>query len=61
MLFLAILCDILLWECESWALPQFILDLLEVFLHKNIRRILKITVIQVMEKRIKNTTIRTIF
>ena len=37
MIFRAIPCNLLLWGCESWALRQSLLDLLEIFLYPNIR------------------------
>ena len=47
----------LLWGCESWALRQSLLDLLEVFLHRNTRRILGINMVKVREMKIKNTQV----
>ena len=46
MIFRAIPCNLLLWGCEIWALRQSLLDSLEVFLHRNIRRILGISMVK---------------
>ena len=61
MIFRAIPCNLLLWGCESWALRQSLLKTLEVFLHRNIRRILGINMTKVREMRIKNKSIRVAF
>ena len=61
MIFRAIPCNLLLWVCESWALRQSLLDLLEVFLHRNIRRILGISMVKVREMNITNTYVRRKF
>ena len=60
MIFQSIPCNILLWGCESWALRQYLLDTLEVFLHRKIRHILGINMTKVRNMRIKNTSIRII-
>ena len=59
MIFRAIPCNLLLCGCESWALRQSLLDLLEVFLHCNIRRILGISMVKVREMKINNTQVRS--
>ena len=57
LLFRAIPCNLLLWLCESWALRKTFLDFLEVFLHKGIRRILRIKMSQVIDRHIENASI----
>ena len=61
MIFRAISCNLLLWRCENWALQATLLDKLEVFLHRGIRRILGVKMGQVRERHIKNSHIRTMF
>ena len=58
LLFMAIPCNLLLWGCKSWALRKYLLASLEVFLHRGIRRILKIKMIKVFGQHITNTSIR---
>ena len=50
-----------LWGCESWSLRQSLLDKLEVFLHKSIRCILKISMSRVINKKLRNEQVRTSF
>ena len=50
-------CNLLLWGCESWALRKSLLASLEVFLHRGIRRILKIRMSEVIEQHITNASI----
>jgi len=52
--FMAIPLNLLLWGCEAWALKVSSLKKLEVFLHKSIRRILGINILQVQDERKKN-------
>ena len=61
LLFKGIPCKLLLWGCESWALRKSLLTSLEVFLHRGIRRILKIRMSKVIEHHITNTSIREKF
>ena len=61
MVFRAIPCNLLLWGCKSWALRQSLLNTLDVFLHRNIRRILGINMTKVRDMRIKNTSVWIIF
>ena len=56
LLFKAIPCNILLWGCKIWALRKSLLASLEVFLHRGIRRILKIRMSEVIEQHIRNTS-----
>ena len=58
LLFQAIPCNLLMWGCESWALRKTLLDSLEVFLHRGLRRILRIKMSQVIDQHIKNASIR---
>ena len=58
LLFKAIPCNLLLWGWESWALRKSILASLEVFLHRGIRRMLKIRMSEVIKQHITNTSIR---
>ena len=61
LLFKAIPCNLLLGGCESWALRKSLLASIEVFLHRGIRRILKIRMSEVTEQHITNTSIRKKF
>ena len=61
MLFRAIPMNLLLWGAETWSLRKNQLDQLEIFLHRNIRRILQISMNMVKEKRIRNDRIRQMF
>ena len=58
MIFWAIPWNLLLWGFESWAFRQSPLEKLDVFLHRNIRRILGTRIGQVRECHIKNSHIR---
>ena len=58
LLFRAIPCNLLLWGCKIWALRKSLLASLEVFLHRGIRKILKVKMCQVFEQHIINTSIR---
>jgi hypothetical protein len=57
-LFNAIVINTALWGCESWSLSSSSKQKLEAFQHKALRRILKISIYEVAEFRIKNSTIR---
>ena len=54
-------CNLLLWGCKSWALRQFLLNTLDIFLHCSIMRILGINMTKVRDTRIKNTSIQIMF
>jgi hypothetical protein len=43
LLFRAIPMNLLLWGCETWSMRKALSNKLEVFLHRNIRRILRIS------------------
>ena len=51
-IFRAIPCNLLLWGCESWYILATLLDKIEVFIHRGIRRILGIKMGQVRERHI---------
>ena len=57
-LFNAIIINTALWGCESWTLSCASKQKLESFQHKALRRILKISIYEVAELHIKNSTIR---
>jgi len=61
LLFRAIPMNLLLWGCETWSLRQVLLNKLEVFLHRSIRRILGVPMSQVKEERIRNIHMRQKF
>ena len=61
LLFRAIPMNLLLWGCDTWSLRQSLLDKLEIVMHKRIRRILRISITQVKDMKIKNETIRNTF
>ena len=58
LMFQSIPCNFLLWGCESWDLRQTLLGALEVFLHRSVRRILRIKARHVIEHRINNERVR---
>ena len=60
-IFQAIPLNLLLWGCEAWALRESQLNKLDAFLHRQIRRILGINMLQVKEEKITNKSIRKIF
>ena len=61
LLFRAIPMNLLLWGCETWSMRQTLLNKLEIFMHRSIRRILDISMSQVKDERIRNENIRKIF
>ena len=60
-IFLAIPANLLLWECETWAVRQTHIDKLNVFWHRSIRNILGIQMSDVIDGHISNEQIRKIF
>jgi hypothetical protein len=60
-LFNAILMNTVLWGCESWTLSTSSKQKLSTFQHRSIRRILKISIYEVVENRIKNSEVRSKF
>jgi hypothetical protein len=61
LLFRAIPMNLLLWGCKNWSLQQAVLRKLEVFLHRSIRQILHISMVQVQECHIRNKKICQMF
>jgi len=61
LIFRAIPMNLLLWGCEAWSLRKSLLMKLEVFLTRNIRRILRISMFQVKRERITNDQVRKRF
>ena len=59
--FMAIPVNLLLWGCETWAIKAENLRILNVFIHRSIRRILGITIQQVQDERIRNDEVRKRF
>ena len=59
--FLAIPINLLLWGCESWALKETAFDKLDVFIHRSVRRILKIKWSEVMDDHFSNKKARATF
>ena len=54
LIFMTIPINYLLWGCESWALCKRHLNMLQSFVNRKIRRILKLTMWDVKEQRITN-------
>ena len=61
LLFRAIPMNLLLWGCKTWSLRKSLLDKLEVFLHRNICRILCVSMFEIKEERIQNEHVRCMF
>jgi hypothetical protein len=61
LLFRAIPMNLLLWGCETWLMRQVLANKLEVFVHHNIRRILRVSITKVRENHIKNEHVRRMF
>ena len=61
LIFCAIPVNLVLWACESWALRETLLKNLEVFFHRSIRRILGISIMQVIDEHITNDSIHMRF
>ena len=59
--FLAIPVNLLLWDCESWALKESDYAKLDAFLHRSARQILRIKMSTVREERIRNEQVRKMF
>jgi hypothetical protein len=56
--YLAIPINLLLWGCETWALNTSNYKALDSFIHKTVRRILGIRMLQVKEEGITNKLVR---
>ena len=61
LLFRAIPMNLFLWGCETWSIRKALSNKLEVFLHRNIRRILRVLMTKVREDRIRNEHVRRMF
>ena len=61
LLFRAIPMNLLLWGCETWSMRKALSNKLEVFLHRNIRRILRVSMTKVREDCIRNEHVRRLF
>ena len=61
LLFRAIPMNLLLWGCETWSVRKALSNKLEVFLHRNIRRILRISMFRVKEEHLHNEHVRRMF
>jgi hypothetical protein len=61
LLFRAIPVNLPLWGCETWSLQQALLCCLKVFLHRSIRPILHIFILDVKDKHIHNKKIQQMF
>ena len=54
-------CNLLLWGCESWEIREATLKKFEVFLHRNLRKILNITITMVIDEKITNESVQKRF
>ena len=54
-------CNLLMWGCESWAILESTLSKLEVFLHINVIKILKITKTMVIYEKTTNESVQKRF
>jgi hypothetical protein len=61
LVFMAIPVNLLLWGCESWALRRDLLLKIERSVNRNIRRIMGISMTNVMENHIKTEQLREMF
>ena len=61
LVFMTVPMNLLLWGCELWALKEVHLNRLDDFMHRSIRSILGITIIDVIEDKIKNEMVRCTF
>ena len=61
LIFCAIPCNLLLWGCEIWEIREKTLKKWEVFLHINIRKILRIATTMVIDEKITNESVRKRF
>ena len=61
LMFCATPCNLLLWGCKSSAIREATLKKLEVFLHINIKKILRITTTMVIDDKITNESVRKRF
>jgi hypothetical protein len=61
LLFWVIPMNLLLWGCKTWSMQKALSNKLEVFLHCNIRHILRISMFSVKEERLHNNHVRKMF
>ncbi len=61
LLFWAIPMNLLLWGCETRSLRQSLLDKLEVFLNRSVRRILQINMTRVKDQGLPNCRVPEMF
>ena len=58
LIFLSIPINLILQGCEIWVLRTYLLEKLEVFLHRSIRRILGISMTELKYQRITNEKVK---
>ncbi len=61
LLFHAIPMNLLLWGCKTWSMWKSLLDKLEVFFHRSIRRILQVSMTRVKEECTHNEHVWRMF
>ncbi len=61
LLFCAIPMNLLLWGCETWSMRKSLSNKLEVFLHRNIWSMLRVSMTRVREEGIRNENVRRMF
>ncbi len=61
LLFCAIPMNLLLWGCETWSIRKSLSNKLEVFLHRNIQCILRVSMTRVREEGVQNKHVRRMF
>jgi hypothetical protein len=61
LLFRVIPINLLLWGCETWSMRKALSNKLEDFLHRNIRRILRISMFRVKDEHLHNEHVRRMF
>jgi hypothetical protein len=61
LLFCAIPMNLLLWGCETWLMRKALSNKLEVFLHRNIQRILRILMFSVKEEHLHKKHVGEMF
>ena len=53
--------NLLLWGCETWSMRKALSNKLEVFLYRNIRQILRISMFRVKEEHLNDEHVRRMF
>ena len=61
LIFYAITVNLALWGCKTWALHETLLKNLKVFFHRSIRRILGISITQLIDEHITNDSVHMRF